>query len=37
VKLVKEGVEWREAFRDAFGQRFEAAVDDLVRWHRTND
>jgi hypothetical protein len=37
VKLVKEGVEWRDAFRDAFGGRFEAAVDDLVRWHRTND
>jgi hypothetical protein len=37
VKLVKEGAESRDAFRTAFGGKVETAVDDLVRWHRTND
>ena len=37
IGLVKGGTPWKDAFREAFGQRFEAAVDELVRWHRTND
>jgi len=37
IGLVKEGEPWREAFRRSFGFEFEAAVADLVAWHRTND
>ena len=37
IKLVKSGTPWREAFREVFRQPVETAVDELVRWHRTND